>query len=283
MAYIDEHLANSFIIPSKSPAAAPTFFVKKKDGCLQLCMEYHGLNKVMGKNQYPLPLIAEVLDHLQNATIFSKIDLHNTHHQICIAEGDEWKTVFITCYGLFEYQVMPFGLTIAPTSFQNLVNATFHSVTEDFIIAYLDDVMIFSNNRTEHTKHVRGVLQHLREAPLYAKPEKCRFYFNEVEFFGYKVSCIGIFMDPVKVRAVMEWPQLTPLTELRSFLGFDNFYCQFIKDHPKVVGPLTKLTCTTMGPFKWNDKATQSFEDIKSAFTHGDILHHYDPTWQITI
>jgi hypothetical protein len=151
--YLDEHLLNGFIQPSQSPAAAPILFVKKKDGSLCLCVDYQGLNRITIKNQYPLPLIPELLDCLSTAWYFSKIDLCNAYHQIHIAEGDEWKMAFRTRYRLFEYRVMPFSLTNTPTSFQSLVNSTLSDMIDLFVIACLDDILFYSDTREEHTIH----------------------------------------------------------------------------------------------------------------------------------
>jgi len=242
--YINEHLANGFIRPSQSPAAAPILFVKKKDGSLRLCVDYRGLNRVTVKNRYPLPLITELLDHLSQARYFSKINLRNAYHQIRIAEGDEWTTAFRTRYGLYEYRVMPFGLTTAPASFQHLVNSMFHDMIDRFVIAYLDDILIFSATKEEHQLHIQQVLQRLQEAHLYAKASKCQFYKDSTEFLGYVISRNSIQMDPGKVQAITTWPTPRTLTELRSFLGFANFYRHFIANYSKIVQPLTSLTKT---------------------------------------
>jgi len=197
--YIDEHLANGFITHSKSPAASPILFVKKKDGSLRLCVDYRGLNRITVKNRYPLPLIPELMARLSKVTVFSKIDLRNAYHQIRIAEGHEWKTAFRTRYGLYEYRVMPFGLTNAPASFQHLVNDTFSDMLDNFVVAYLDDILIYSDTQEQHEQHVRQVLQWLRESELFAKAEKCEFHRSSVEFLGFVISHAGLQMAEDKV------------------------------------------------------------------------------------
>lgn len=279
---IDENLAKGFIRPSQSPAAAPILFVKKKDGSLRLCVDYRGLNKVTNKNRNPLPLIFEMLDRLSKAKYFTIIDLRNAYYQIRIAEGDEWKTAFRTKYGLFEYLVMPFGLTNAPSTFQHLINFVFHDMLDKFVVAYLDDILVFSNTKEEHERHVKQVLGRLKENKLYAKAEKCEFYAEEIEFLGYLISSKGIRMDPAKVQSVVEWPQPKNIKEIRGFLGFANFYRHFIKNYSKLVAPLTDLTKTTR-KYEWTDRAQKAFEVIKHAFAEGDIIHHFDPKAPITI
>ena len=144
--YIKANLASSFIRSSKSPAGAPILFVRKKNGSLRLCVDYRGLNNLTIKNRYPLPLIGESLDRLGRAKRFTQLDLTNAYHQMRIREGNEWKTVFRMQYGYFEYQVMPFGLSNAPASFQGYVNKILAEKLDVFVIVYLNDILIYIEN-----------------------------------------------------------------------------------------------------------------------------------------
>jgi hypothetical protein len=144
--YLTENLAKGFIRHSKSPTSAPILFVKKKDGSFRLCVDYRGLNKISKKNRYPLPLISGLLDWLHTGKIFTKIDLRGAYNLLMIRFGDEWKIAFRTCYGHFEYTVMPFGLTNAPVVFQHLMNNIFGEYMDEFVVVYLDDILIFSKN-----------------------------------------------------------------------------------------------------------------------------------------
>ena len=144
--YIKTNLANGFIHPSKSPAGTPILFDKKTDGSFRLCVNYWGLNNITIKNQYPLPLIGESLDRLGRAKQFTQLDLTSAYHRMRIKEGDEWKTAFRTRYGHFEYQVMPFGLTNAPGSFQGYVNKILAEKLDIFVIVYLDDILIYTED-----------------------------------------------------------------------------------------------------------------------------------------
>ncbi len=161
--YLTENLAKGFVQHSKSPAGAPILFVKKKDGSLRLCVDYRGLNKITKKNRYPLPLISGLLDRLCTGKIFTKLDLRGAYNLLRIRPGDEWKTAFRTSYGHFEYTVMPFGLTNAPAVFQHLMNDIFWEYMDEFVVVYLDDILIFSKDQETHDKHVRLVLATLRE------------------------------------------------------------------------------------------------------------------------
>ena len=208
--YIQENLGKGFIRPSKSPAAAPVLFVPKKDGTLRLCIDYRGLNKVTVKNRYPLPLMGEILNRVNGATVFSKIDLKDAYYRIRIRPGDEWKTAFRTRYGQYEYLVMPFGLTNAPAAFQAYINQALRGLVDDFCIVYLDDILIFSRTEEEHAEHLQLVCQRLREAELYAKPSKCQFYQKEMEFLGFIINERGVQIDPSRVRTIVEWKEHPP-------------------------------------------------------------------------
>lgn len=170
-----------------------------------MCVDYRGLNKITIKNRYPLPLISGLLDQLNQAKIYTKIDLRRAYNLVRIKEGDEWKTAFRTRYGHFKYNVMPFGLTNAPTAFQHFMNDVFREFLDNFVVCYLDDIVIYSKNIEEHEIHVRQVLQKLRDTGLYAKMEKCVFHTTQVDFLGYIISNDGLMMDSKKVQTIIDW------------------------------------------------------------------------------
>ena len=173
--YLSEAVAAGIIRPSSSPAGAGFFFVGKKDGSLRPCIDYWGLNEITVKNRYPLPLMNTAFEILQDAQVFTKLDLRNAYHLVRIREGDEWKTAFNTPTGHWEYLVMPFGLTNAPAVFQALVNDVLRDMINKSVFVYLDDILIFSKDPQEHGKHVRAVLKRLLENHLFLKAEKCKF------------------------------------------------------------------------------------------------------------
>ena len=172
---IRELQAQGFIRPSSSPWGAPVLFVEKKDGTLRMCVDYRSLNEVTIKNKYPLPMINDLFDQLEGATVFSKIDLRSGYHQLKIHEQDIPKTAFTTRYGLYEYTVMSFGLTNAPAYFMNMMNKVFMEFLDKFVVVFIDDILVFSKNKQEHEVHLRLVLEKLREHQLYAKFSKCEF------------------------------------------------------------------------------------------------------------
>jgi hypothetical protein len=217
-AYIQENLSRGFIQSSESPAGAPVLFVKKKDGSLRLCVDYRGLNKITVPNRCPLPLISETLDRLRTGVIFTKLDMRGAYNLIRIAKGEEWKTAFRTRYGHFEYKVMPFGLSNAPATFQAFVNDVLREFLDDFVVVYLDDILIFSPSMVTHVEHVRAVLNKLMDAKLSLKLEKCAFSVPQVQFLGFVVSKDGIAMDPEKIAAISEWPTPKNTRDIQVFL-----------------------------------------------------------------
>ncbi len=222
--YIEEALSSGFIRSSTSPAAAGFFFVEKKDGGLRPCIDYRGLNNVTRKFRYPLPLVPSALEQLREATIYTKLDLRSAYNLIRIKEGDEWKTAFLTTRGHYEYQVMPYGLANSPAVFQSFINEIFRDLLSKYVVAYIDDILIYSKTEKEHITHVRTVLKRLLENQLYVKAEKCEFHVKQTFFLGYHISHEGVKMDETKVKAVTEWPQPNTIKELQRFLGFANFY-----------------------------------------------------------
>lgn len=281
--YIDEALKKGWIQHSTSPAGAPILFVPKKDGGLRLCVDYRGLNKVTIKNRHPLPLIGETLDRLNGAKVFTKLDLKDAYHRIRIKEGDEWKTAFRTRYGHFEYMVMPFGLTNAPATFQAYINKALAGLLDEFCVVYLDDILIFSNSKEEHQRHVREVLERLRRFRLFANPKKCQFSATEVEFLGFIVSTEGVAMDQSRVDAIRSWPKPTSYHEVQVFLGFCNFFRRFIHRYSQIAGPLTGLLKGSQkgkksGPFEWPESAEQAFRQLRDQFLNPPLLRHFNPS-----
>jgi hypothetical protein len=201
---LEELLAKGYIKPSKSPYGAPILFVHKKDGTLRMCVDYRALNKATVKNRYPLPRIDDLFDRLSGAKVFSRIDLRSRYYQIRIAEGDEEKTACRTRYGSYEFMVMPFGLTNAPVTFCTLMNDIFREWLDDFVVVYIDDILIYSSSLEEHAEHLRKVFQRLRENKLYVKLEKCKFGVTEVDFLGHRITQEGLMMDDHKVKAILD-------------------------------------------------------------------------------
>ncbi|MBW0495873.1 hypothetical protein O181_035588 [Austropuccinia psidii MF-1] len=274
-AYISENVEKGFIRPSSFAIGAPVLFVKKKDGCLHLGVDYRKLNAVTRNNRYSVPPMNQILTVFNSATIFSKIDLCGAYNLLRIKEGDEHLTAFRTKYGSYEYLVMPFGLTNAPASFQNLVNDIFVDFLDIFALAYLDDIMVFSSSQEEHVKHVASVLKRLRDNNLFSKASKCVFPASSVEYLVYVVSSEGLKMDSSKAQKILNWLQPKNIKALQSFLGFANFYFCFIKNYSKTISSLTSLLKKD-SPFIFNEEAFSQFQILKEAFTTAPILSHFN-------
>ena len=241
-----------FIRLSTSPWGAPVLFAKKKDKTLRLCIDYLQLNRVTIKNWYPLPRIDDLFDQLRGARVYSKIDLRTGYHQLRVRETNIRKTTFRTRYGHFEFTVMPFGLTNAPTTFIDLMHRVFQPYLDQFVVVFVDDILIYSQLEWEHEDHLRIVLQFMRDHQLYAKLSKCEFWLIEVRFLGHVVSALGVSVDPEKVEAVMSWERLKSVFEIRSFLGLAGYYRRFIEDFSRLAAPMMKLTRKEV-KFDWDD------------------------------
>ena len=222
--YLVDNLAKGFIQASTSPLEAPILFVKKKDGTLQLCINYCSFNQLTWKNWYPLPLINKVLDWLVGTKVYMKLDIHSTYDLIQIKEGDKWKTAFQTWYGHFEYHIMPFGLINTPTTFQEYINSVLKDCLDVTCLAYLDDILIFFKDEVDHEWHVRKVLQHLSKAGLYLNLEKCEFWTKWVGFVSYIITLGGIAMEPDHMSSIHNWPTPRSHQDVQVFLSFANFY-----------------------------------------------------------
>ncbi|KAA0032554.1 DNA/RNA polymerases superfamily protein [Cucumis melo var. makuwa] len=239
---LEELVDKGYIRPSVSPWEAPMLFVKKKDGTLRLCIDYRQLNKVTIRNKYPLPRVDDLFDQLRGAALFSKIDLKSGYHQLKVRESDIAKTAFRTRYEHYEFRLMSFDLTNVPAVFMDLMNRIFHQYLDQFMIMFIDDILVYSIDRGAHEEHLRIVLQTLRDKQLYAKFSKCEFWLEQVVFLGHVVSAKGVSINPQKVEAVVNWERPTSATEVRSFLGLVGYYRRFIEDFSRLALPLTALT-----------------------------------------
>ena len=224
------------------------------------------------KNNYPLPLIMQLVDKLQGANLFTKMDLRWGYNNVCIKENDEWKVAFTCFRGSFEPLVMYFKLCNSPATFQAMMNKIFADM-DDVVVVYIDDLMIFTKteNQAEHDKIILEVLRRLEENDLLVKPKKCMFHTTEIDFLGMIVGCDRIKMDQEKVKAILEWPEPKTVKGVRSFLGLANFYRRFIKDYAKVARPLHDLTKKEK-PFRWEEPQQVVFDTLELHFTTVPIL-----------
>ena len=260
-----------FIRSSTSPWGAPVLFAKKKDNTLRLCIDYRQLNRVTIKNRYPLSRINDLFDQLRGARVYSKIDLRTGYHQLRVREVDIPKTVFRTRYGHFKFMVMPFGLTNAPVVFMDLMHRVFQPYLDQFVVVFVDNVLIFTQSKDKHEDQLRIAVQLLRDHQLYAKFSNCEFWVTKVRFLRHKVSASGVSVDPEKVEALMSWERPKSVFEIRSFLGLVRYYRTFIEDFSRLASPMTRLILKEV-KVEWNDLCKKTFQELKRRLTSTSIL-----------
>jgi hypothetical protein len=236
--WLADQLEAGIIRKSSSPAAAPVIVVRKPGGGLRVCVDYRGLNALTIKNRYPIPRIQETLTRLAGKKVFTKLDVIAAFNQLRVKEGHEWLTAFNTRYGQFECLSMPFGLSNAPSVFQAWINDVIRDMLDDFASAYLDDILIFSDNEEDHVRHVTEVLQRLEAAGLRIDINKCEFHVQETRYLGLIITPDGIKMDPTKVQAIRDWEVPNSVNDVQVFLGFANFYRHSSKDTHRLPHPL---------------------------------------------
>ena len=242
----------------------------KKDGTWRMCIDSRAINNITVKYKYPIPRLDDMLDELHGSKIFSKIDLRSGYHQIRMKEGDEWKTAFKTKQGLYEWLVMPFGLSNAPSTFMRLMNEVLRPYIGLFVVVYFDDILVYSKTEADHIQHLQQVFTTLRSQQLYGKLEKCEFLVPKVIFLGYVVSCNGIQVDEAKVEAIQSWPVPNSVTAVRSFHGLASFYRRFIRDFSTIMASLTE--CMNKGNFSWPPATPKAFKTIKQRLCEAPLL-----------
>ncbi|MFS7899882.1 putative nucleotidyltransferase, Ribonuclease H [Helianthus anomalus] len=267
---VTELLDKGLIRESMSPCAVPALLVPKPGGAYRMCIDSRAVNKITIKYRFPIPRFEDLLDQLYGSSVFSKIDLRSGYHQIRMRPGDEWKTAFKTRDGLYEWMVMPFGLSNAPSTFMRLMNHVFKALIGHCVVVYFDDILVFSQDIRQHLLHLRQVFTILRDQKLYANRAKCHFLSPEVLFLGYLISENGIRMDESKVEAITAWPTPTSIHEVRSFHGLASFYRRFIKKFSSIVAPITN--CLKGNNFAWTPAATIAFEELKKRVTQAPVL-----------
>ncbi|GKA04294.1 putative nucleotidyltransferase, ribonuclease H [Tanacetum coccineum] len=205
-------------------------------------IDYRELNKLTVKNRFPLLRIDDLFDQLQGSSVYSKIDLRSGYHQLRVRDEDIPKTAFMTRYSHYEFQVMPFGLSNAPTVFMDLMNRVCRPYLDKFVIIFIDDILIYSKTKEEHDAYLRLILELLKKEELYAKFSKCDFWLSKVQFLGHVIDSEGIHVDPAKIESIKDWESPKTPTEIRQFLGLAGYYRRFIEGFSKIAKPMTKLT-----------------------------------------
>ena len=278
-------MQKEFIKELQSSAEYLILFVLKSNESLKLCVDYKALNNIMIKNSYLLSLISELQNRLQRAQWFMKFNILEAFNQIRIKEEDEWKTVFCTQLKHYKYLIMSFDLINASVTFQTFVNNMLQRYLNQFIIVYLNNILVYSKMKKEHVQHVKKILQTLKKVDLRIKSGKSEFHVQNVQnvqFLRFIVMSQSLRMNSKKIEVVMTWSMSKSKIEVQFFLEFANFYKCFIKRYFRIVSSLTNLTKKNIS-FMWTEKAEEAFKKLKKLFIFQSILIMFESEKSITL
>lgn len=292
--YVKQALEKGWIQKSTSPVAAGLFIVQQANGKRRPCVDFRPINAITMKDRYPIPVVDDMLELLEGCLLYTQLDMPDAYHQLRIRESDEWKTAFRTPEGLFEYKVVPFGLTNAPAVFQRFIRSLLAGELQGKAYdSFLDNIIIFYRPEpnehkvttqilAKHMKHVKRVLKIFRENNLMIRAKKCTFANTWIDFLGFNLKNSGITMQREKIAAVLDWLPPKSIKNVQSFLGFTNFYRRFIGNYATLAKPLTLLTRKST-EFKWSPEAQEAFNTLKEAFTSAPVLSQFNHTRETTL
>ena len=280
--YLKENMWKEFIRESQLSAEYSILFVSKLNESLRLCVNYKALNNIMIKNSYSLSLISELQNRLQRAQWFMKFKILEAFNRIQIKEEDEWKTVFCTRLEHYEYLIMSFNLINASVTFQTFMNNVLWHYLNQFIIVYLNDILVYSKTKKEHMQHVKKILQTLKKVNLCIKSEKSEFHVQSVQFLRFIVTSQSLRINLKKIKAVTTWSMSKSKIEVQFFLEFVNFYRCFIKKYFRIISSLMNLTKKNIS-FVWTEKAEKAFKKLKKLFIFQSILIMFESEKSITL
>jgi hypothetical protein len=268
---VDEMLKYGVIEPAASPWASNVVLARKKDNSMRICIDYRKINQISYQDSYPLPHIDVCLSSLQGSSWFSTLDLSSGYFNIPVKESDKDKTCFITRRGSWRFNVLPFGLTSAPSVFQRLMDLSLSGLSYVSCLAYIDDILVYSTTFEQHLERLEEVLLRILNAGLKLKASKCHVFQRKVEFLGHIVSADGIEVQPSKVSAVLDWPRPTNLHELRSFVGFCSYYRRFVQGFANLAFALHTLMRKNV-KFYWGPEQEEAFVELKRRLVTAPVL-----------
>ncbi len=279
--YLNNVLAKEWIKHFISSTDASILLILKKNNSLHLCMNYWDLNKIIVKNRHSLSLISEILDRLSKVKQFIKLDLKNIYHHLRIQREDEWKMMFHIHYDHFKYMIMSFNLINAFIIFQTYINKILTKLLNDFCVVYLNDILIFFIEKTDHVDHVKQILERLRKFKLYASLKKCEFFIIKVNFLKFIIIIENVLMNSSRIDIIKTWFRSKMYWEIQVFLKFINFYWRFIHHYFQIAESLTELLRDSVkdvkiSSFIWLSEAKQAFNQLRDVFMRTSILRHFD-------
>ena len=268
---VQEMLEKGIISPSSSPWSSGTVLVKKKSGEYRYCIDYRRVNDVTKKDSFPLPNIADHLDALGGADWFHTLDFKSGYWQVGMAKGDKEITAFSTMSGLYEFNVMPFGLCNAPATFVRLMERVLAGLNWKICLVYMDDIICPAPSFSESIVRLRTLFDRLQASGLKLNPKKCSLFKKEVEYLGHVISINGVRTDPKKISAMQDWPTPTCVTDVKSFVGMASYYRRFVQGFANIAKPLHQLT-EKQKTFQWTTESDDAFIQLKRAMTCSPIL-----------
>jgi hypothetical protein len=272
---VQEMLENHIVRPSSSSWSSPVVIIKKKDGSPRFCVDYRRLNLITERDVYPLPRIDDIIDKLAGSKYFTTLDLKSGYWQIPIDEQDKKKTAFVTTDGLYEFNVLPFGLSNAPASFQRIMNSVLGVLRWDITLVYLDDIIIYSKSFDKHIQHLDLVFDALSKANVKLNAAKCSLARKQLDYLGFRITQDGIKPTTTNVRKTVDFPTPTSAKAAYSFVQMAQFYRRFIKDFASIAAPLNVFK-TKNATFTWTNECQHSFDTLKQRLSQYPLLAFYN-------
>ncbi len=279
---VKEMLENGVIEESQSPYSAPVVLAKKKNGKIRFCIDYRKLNDITIKDRHPLPLIADTINLMTNSKYFSVMDLMSGYWNVKMKEEDKPKTAFITPDALYQWKVMPFGLSNAPATFQRYMQKVLQKVLYQFVVVYLDDLLVFSETLEDHHTHLKKIFEIIKKNNLKLSIEKCNFLCSQVKYLGHIISSNGIRPDEDKLKSVENFPIPKKVKDVQSFLGLANYYRIFVEKYAYIANPLTNLLRKNV-KFEWTSECDQAFKKLKTKLIQAPILAQFKEDCEVEI
>ncbi len=275
--YLIEHLNKEFIFFSFASYVSLILFAEKKDESLHFCVDYRKLNALIKQDRYSLLLIDETLARIQESKYLTRLNIIVVFNKLRMHSDSEDLTIFITFFNSYKYHVMLFELINESMFYQHYMNDVLFKYLYQFCQIYLDDIIIYSKTLKKHKRHVRLILNRLREADLQIDINKCKFYVQKIIFLELLMSIKRLKMNSRKIQAVVDWSTLNNLTQMQFFIDFCNFYRRFIKNFSKIIHSMIQLTQKKI-IFEWNKVCQTAFNHMKRCMTETSILCHFDQT-----